>query len=122
MCRLSVPSEGTPAAQIEVVHALVGLAALKRLQSLGIAVPAATVHGELTERLQLAWEDLTLFGDAPAGSTDAQVVLEEWPKTPHLDQPMVPLLLLSLQVLDGHLPAPVARILGALGLIVQQES
>ncbi|NCG17426.1 MAG: phosphotransferase [Rhodobacterales bacterium] len=122
MLRLSAPRDTTPGAGLEIVHAFVGLASMKRLRQLGIAAPAETVHSELTERLQLAWEDLTLFGDAPLGSTDAQEVLDEWPKTPQLDQPMVPLLLLALRVLDGDLPAPAARILGALGLVAQQES
>ncbi len=115
-----VPGEAG-AAELQLVHALVGLAALTRLDALGLPAPAEATRNELAERLQLAWEDLSLFGSAGKGAIALTDVRERWPHDPQLDQPMVPLLVLALEVLDPHLPAPAARILGALGLAAQEE-
>ena len=98
---------------------MIGLAAL---EVLGDLADTAEVRASAIEQLRLAWEDHTLFGDAPAGTVPFQELRGRWTEQPDLDKPLVVVLMWALERISDGLPGSPDRVLGALGLSLEAAS
>ncbi len=99
----------------KLVSALLAMGGLRALAKRGARIDHVAANA--SDVLRMAWEDLTLFGDAPDGAIEPADLRAAWSAHPSPERPLIPVILWALEHIEAH-PAEPARILGALGLAI----